>query len=157
MTAGVVALILSANPNLNPMKVRDILRQTSGNSQNPNSKIGWGTVNAWSAVQLALTTSIGPGSGNIPSGYSLGQNYPNPFNPATIIPFALSQPSTVSMKVYDVSGKEVAIIFNNRAFGAGEVSFSFNVSSYGLTSGVYFYVLFANGALIDAKKMVLVK
>lgn len=157
MTAGVVALILSANPNLNPMKVRDILRQTSGNSQNPNSKIGWGTVNAWSAVQLALTTSIGPGSGNIPSGYSLGQNYPNPFNPATTIPFALSQPSTVSMKVYDVSGKEVATIFNNRAFGAGEVSFSFNASSYGLTSGVYFYVLFANGALIDAKKMVLVK
>ena len=157
MVAGVVAMILSANPGLNPMKVRDVLRQTSGNSQNPNSQIGWGTVNAWNGIQLALTTSIDPGSGNIPAGYTLGQNYPNPFNPETTIPFSLDRQSMVSMKLFDMSGREVATVFNNRFFNPGQIDFPFNAASYGLSSGVYFYVMIAEGALVGARKMILLK
>lgn len=157
MVAGAVAMILSANNGLNPMKVRDILRQTSGNSQNPNSLIGWGTLNTWNAIQLALTTSIDPGSGNIPSGYTLGQNYPNPFNPQTTIPFTLERQANVSMKLYDMSGREVATVFNNRFFNPGQIDFPFNAGSYGLSSGVYVYVMIADGALVGARKMLLLK
>src|SRR5690606_12948682 len=91
MVAGVVAMILQANPTLTPMQVRDILRQTSSNSSSPNSLIGWGTINAWNAIQLARTTSVDPISGNIPSNYKLGQNVPNPFNPTTSIPVTLTR------------------------------------------------------------------
>lgn len=157
MVAGVVAMVLSANPGLNPMKVRDVLRQTSGNSQNPNSQIGWGTVNAWNGIQVALTTSINPGSGNIPAGYTLGQNYPNPFNPETTIPFSLERQSMVSMKLFDMSGREVATVFNNRFFNPGQIDFPFNAGAYGLSSGVYFYVMIAEGALVGARKMILLK
>jgi hypothetical protein len=150
-------MILSANPGLNPMKIRNILRQTSSNSPNPNSKIGWGTINAWVAIQTALTTSIEPGSTNIPSGFLLGQNHPNPFNPSTTIPFSLNKAASISIKVFDMSGRKVATIVNNRLFNPGEVNFAFNASEYGLSSGVYFYILLADGAMVDAKKMILLK
>ena len=54
MTAGVCAIILSANPNLTPMQVINILKQTSSNSSSPNRLIGWGTVNAWASVPVSL-------------------------------------------------------------------------------------------------------
>lgn len=157
MAAGVVAMIIQANPSLNPMKIRGVLRTTASNSNNPNSLIGWGTINAWDAIQLALTTSIDPISGNLPDGYSLGQNYPNPFNPMTTIPFSVNKSSVVSLKIYDMSGKEVVTLLNNSAIQPSVQNIQFNTAAIGLSSGVYFYSLIVDGAVVDTKKMILMK
>ncbi len=100
-----------------------------------------------------VVTAINPVSGNIPDKYSLSQNYPNPFNPVTKINFSLPKNNLVQIKVYDVTGKEVAELLNNN-LNAGEYSVSFDASK--LTSGVYFYKL-SSGTFTDVKKMLLVK
>jgi serine protease AprX len=155
MAAGVIAMLLQANPTLTPMQVRDILRQTSSNSFTPNSLVGWGLINAWDAIVIARTTSIDPISGNIPNDYTLGQNVPNPFNPATVIPIELKKGGNVTIKVFDMAGRESATI--NRFFNAGTAEIQFNASQYGLSSGVYFYAMIVDGNFVQARKMMLVK
>ena len=93
----------------------------------------------------------------IPSEFSLSQNYPNPFNPSTSISFELPYDSRVSLKVFDMSGKEVAELVNEIQ-PAGYHTYKFNASA--LSSGVYFYRISAdgNGKSFNAtKKMMLVK
>src|SRR4030042_1940243 len=70
--------------------------------------------------------------------FSLSQNYPNPFNPATTINFTLALPSFVSLKVFDLLGKEVAIIVSEE-MKAGAYSRQWNAEH--LSSGIYFYCL----------------
>jgi len=88
-----------------------------------------------------------------PKQFALEQNYPNPFNPTTLISYQLPVASEVSLKVYDVLGKEVATLVNERQ-EAGTYHFNFNASS--LSSGVYFYRIKA-GNFVSTKKMMLVK
>jgi hypothetical protein len=76
-----------------------------------------------------------------PSTYALSQNYPNPFNPSTTINFDLPTDGNVSLKLYDMSGKEVATLVNE-VRSAGYYSVNFNASQ--LTSGVYFYSISAD-------------
>lgn len=89
----------------------------------------------------------------MPSDYALDQNFPNPFNPETTIKYALPQSGKVSLKVYNVVGKEVKTIVN-RVQSAGTYSVSFDASE--LPSGVYFYELKADNYR-SVKKMVLMK
>ena len=88
-----------------------------------------------------------------PKQFALEQNYPNPFNPTTLISYQLPVASEVSLKVYDVLGKEIATLVNERQ-EAGTYHFNFNASS--LSSGVYFYRIKA-GNFVSTKKMMLVK
>ncbi|MBX7046260.1 MAG: T9SS type A sorting domain-containing protein [Ignavibacteria bacterium] len=93
----------------------------------------------------------------IPSSFSISQNYPNPFNPSTRINYDLPFDSKVSIKLYDVTGKEVASIVN-QAQTAGYYTVNFNASS--LASGVYFYQINADGGsqkFAKTLKMMLVK
>ncbi len=90
---------------------------------------------------------------NIPTEYSLSQNYPNPFNPSTVISYQLSVNSYVTLKVYDVIGREVATLVNERQ-EAGTYQTTFNAK--GLSSGLYFYQLKA-GNFVEIKKMLLTK
>ena len=92
---------------------------------------------------------------NVPERYFLDQNYPNPFNPSTTIKFGLPRAGAVTLKIYDMAGREVANIINNERMNAGIVSYNFNGSA--LASGVYFYSLVVDNDLIATKKMVLVK
>ena len=85
--------------------------------------------------------------------YELSQNYPNPFNPNTIISYSLPQQCLVGIKVYDILGKEVAILVNEQK-KAGAYDVRFNAKN--LTSGVYFYTIKA-GDFVQTKKMILVK
>ena len=85
--------------------------------------------------------------------YKLAQNFPNPFNPSTDITFSIPAPVKVTLKVYDLSGKEVAELANSD-FAAGNYLITFNAGQ--LASGVYFYKLKA-GSFTDTKKMVLLK
>ena len=83
----------------------------------------------------------------------LSQNYPNPFNPTTLIEYSLPKNSQVSLKIYDIIGREVATL-KNEFQNAGKHSVTFNGSD--LASGIYFYVLTADN-LIASKKMSILK
>lgn len=85
--------------------------------------------------------------------YDLSQNYPNPFNPSTKINYALPTDGQVSIKIFDMSGKEVMSLVNE-VKTAGYYSVNFNASN--LSSGIYFYSLSA-ADFTATKKMMLVK
>jgi len=93
-------------------------------------------------------------SGNsFPGKFFLSQNYPNPFNPATNLEFGISDLGFVSLKVYDILGKEVVTLVNEK-LSPGKYKVEFDGS--GLSSGVYFYRLTADD-FIDTKRMLLIK
>lgn len=87
------------------------------------------------------------------SKFELKQNYPNPFNPSTLINFNIPQKSFVSIKIYDISGREIRSLVNSELNGGG-YSFDFNANN--LASGIYLYKLQA-GEFTDIKKMMLIK
>lgn len=89
----------------------------------------------------------------VPDGFTLEQNYPNPFNPATTISYQVQSQSQISLKVFDLLGKEVASLVNDRQ-PAGTYAVRFDASR--LSSGLYFYTLTA-GNFIQTKKMLLLK
>lgn len=92
-------------------------------------------------------------AGSIPNEYSLDQNYPNPFNPTTKITYSIKEEGLVTLKVYNVLGKEVATLVNeNKPEGNYEVEF--NASQ--LPSGMYIYKI-QSGSFTDVKKMILTK
>ncbi len=89
----------------------------------------------------------------IPLQYSLEQNYPNPFNPSTTIEYNLPQGGFVTLKVYNILGKEVATLVNEQ-IDAGKHKVDFDAS--GPNSGVYFYKI-ESGSFVGTKKMILLK
>ncbi len=99
------------------------------------------------------TVSIQNITQNIPDVFRLHQNYPNPFNPETVIKFDLVKPSQAILKVYDLTGREVAVLVN-RKLEPGTYLYTFTAGN--LPSGVYLYRLNADGNSIS-KRMVLVK
>jgi len=113
---------------------------------------GWGD---YSEVRTFSTLFVGidDGESQIPTKFSLEQNYPNPFNPATTIAYSIPKESQVSLKIYDVMGREVVEVVNGRQ-SAGSYNVEFDASS--LASGTYLYKLTA-GEFISVKKMVLLK
>jgi photosystem II stability/assembly factor-like uncharacterized protein len=98
-------------------------------------------------------TSVSSVGSVIPDRYSLSQNYPNPFNPSTTIRFDVRTSGNVSLKVFDVLGKEVEVIVNEY-LKSGRYSVQFNGDN--LPSGVYYYELRAEG-FSETKRMLLVK
>jgi hypothetical protein len=105
---------------------------------------------------VRVGTIMNPASQTVSSAtsFELGQNYPNPFNPSTQIRFTIPKTSLVSLKIYDVLGREVASLINREAYNTGSYTFNFNAAS--LASGVYFYRL-QSGGVSQTKKMLLVK
>ncbi|MBE2217581.1 MAG: T9SS type A sorting domain-containing protein [Ignavibacteria bacterium] len=92
-------------------------------------------------------------TGNIPYRYELYQNYPNPFNPATTIKYDLPEATNVKLTVYDLLGREAAVLTNGmQPAGYYEV----NLDASALASGVYFYKLETPG-FTSIKKMVIIK
>ena len=99
-----------------------------------------------------IISSVDPVS-SVPSDFTLYQNYPNPFNPSTVIKFSLPENSDVSLKVFDMLGREVSTIVSS-PLSAGVHEFSFEGDN--IAGGVYFYTLQA-GDFRQTKKMLLVK
>ena len=104
-------------------------------------------------IKYSQTVGIENTGSEIPAEFSLGQNYPNPFNPMTNISLNIAKLGFVSVKVYDISGREVAVLVNEN-LSAGVYNVDFDGSN--LASGTYFYKLETNG-FTDVKKMILVK
>ena len=110
--------------------------------------------------------ATGPANGPaaaLPTRFELYQNYPNPFNPTTTISFALNEPGVVTLKVFDVLGREVATLLDREAMDEGVRDVDFDAT--GFASGLYFYRLTAETAgdegvihrVNDVRKMLLVK
>lgn len=91
--------------------------------------------------------------GAVPIKYELRQNYPNPFNPSTTIFYQIPKNSFVSLRVFDMLGKEVMTLVNeNKSLGRYAVKFD----ATDLSSGIYFYTIQAD-RFVDIKKSCLVK
>lgn len=89
----------------------------------------------------------------IPKEFALLQNYPNPFNPATSIKFDVPVSSVVQLAVYDMTGRELALLVNEK-LEPGTYNYSWNASQF--ASGIYFYRL-KTDSYVHTKKMVLIK
>ena len=96
-------------------------------------------------------TNIEPNSQ--PTVYELYQNYPNPFNPTTKIKFDIPKSGFVSLKVYDITGREVSTLVNSE-LAAGRYEFEYNGGQF--ASGIYFFRINA-GDFVKVQKMMLVK
>ncbi len=105
------------------------------------------------ALMINLITNEEKNITSVPDKYSLAQNYPNPFNPVTSIKYQIPKNTFVTIKIYDILGKEVRTLVNE-VKSAGNYSIMFDASS--LSSGVYFYKISA-GEFSDVKRMVLIK
>jgi len=106
-----------------------------------------------SLKNLPVSNEPKPHHADLPSSVELHQNYPNPFNPVTVIGYRLSVRSEVRLEVFDITGRRVAFLVNERQ-SAGQHQVSFNAST--LSSGVYLYRL-TTGELIRTRKMILIK
>ena len=102
---------------------------------------------------IQIVTGITSERTVIPSLFELYQNYPNPFNPSTIISFSLPTRSFVSLKVFDLIGREVATIVNEE-LAAGAHKRQWDATN--ISSGIYFYRLWA-GTSTETKKLVLLR
>ncbi len=91
--------------------------------------------------------------GTVINDFNLSQNYPNPFNPITTIGFSIPKDNLVRLTVYDILGKEVAVLVNQK-LSAGQYNYTFDASK--LTSGIYFYKL-STSEFTSVKKMSLIK
>ena len=92
-----------------------------------------------------------------PNNFTLYNNYPNPFNPSTVIKFAIPERNNVKINVYDLLGKQIALI-TDKVYDAGTYEITFNTESIngGLSAGIYFYTMQC-GNNVQTKKMILVK
>lgn len=96
---------------------------------------------------------ISGNSQKVPGSIKLFQNYPNPFNPRTVISYQLAVSSELKIAVYDVLGKEIAVLLNEKQ-NAGQYEIEFDGSN--ISSGIYFYTL-TSGDFRETKKMLIVK
>ncbi len=100
-----------------------------------------------------IVTNVEPATGSTPTSFELFQNYPNPFNPTTNIKFKVPSSNVVSLRVYDLLGREVATLLNEvKAPGTYEVK----LDGTGIASGVYLYRLTAGNQSV-VRKMILMK
>ncbi len=91
----------------------------------------------------------------LPDAFSVAPNYPNPFNPSTTIPFSLSEPSDVTITVFDILGREISVLTDGKPYPAGEHTVHFK--SEGLPGGIYLYRIELDSGLSKTEKMTLIK
>lgn len=135
---GAKSIVLSSSENI-------IVTGFSNNSS--------GTDTYCITIKYSQSVGINQINSNIPDKFNLSQNYPNPFNPTTNIEFSLPEKSFVKLKVFDITGKEVAQLVNEN-LSAGTFRYEFNAEN--LPSGLYFYKL-ETEKFSETKKMIILK
>jgi hypothetical protein len=110
------------------------------------------SMSIWTAI-IDVTTDIAKPTQQMP--FSLAQNYPNPFRESTYISYKLRNTSMVTLSVYDIYGRQVAVIVNNKNMEAGKYIEQFNATRFNIHSGVYYFTL-QIGNVIKKQKMILV-
>lgn len=116
-----------------------------------NESISLAVVNIPDLSVIPISNEVTDG---LPKEFGLSQNYPNPFNPSTTIRYALPKAADVSIEVFNILGKRVGSLVNQRK-SAGNYTTQFQASN--LSSGVYFYTLRINGKVLKSQKMLLIK
>jgi subtilisin family serine protease len=156
LTAGAAALLLEANPSLTNMQIIDALRSTASQSGSPDRLMGYGIVDAAAAAAMTATgVAVTPRAGD---GAVLYPAFPNPFNPTTTIRYDLTRGGRVSLTVYDVLGRRVARLVDERQEAGPHAAVWDGAGDAGerVASGVYVYRLVA-GDVERSRKMVLLK
>lgn len=145
-------IVIADNDGLNSP---DLWRNRKGQiSWSPfNNDNGWWGPHFWMYTWLGNKELTGVKEEQVPFSYTLSQNYPNPFNPATQIKYSISKAGNVSLKIYDMLGREVSELVNQEQ-QPGNYSVRFDASK--LASGVYFYRI-ESGSFVSVKKMMLIK
>ena len=165
ITAGVAALVLSANPGLTPIQVREALRNTASNASEPDNFIGWGRINAFAAANYFDSTRVVPPS---VTDFTLLQNYPNPFsagsgsavggNGTTTVRYDVPEESHITLTITSVLGERVRVLVDGRYAGNSYTVEWDGKNSNGLQlpSGVYFITLSAP-QYTSTKKIILLR
>ncbi|MCU0371822.1 MAG: T9SS type A sorting domain-containing protein [Ignavibacteria bacterium] len=141
---------------LNSYSIRAFAFKTLGPAGDPTLYAGGSHTTLPTARGVFEYSWIGTGivnNGQVPEKFYLSQNYPNPFNPSATIEFGMQKTGFVSIKVFDMLGREVAVLVNE-VRKAGIYTAVFDGSK--LTSGAYFYRIETNG-FTDTKRMLLIK
>jgi hypothetical protein len=119
----------------------------TGSATNLSSNFDYAT------LKYSQVVSVNPILNSVPVKYDLLQNYPNPFNPSTVITYTIPERSFVTLKISDLTGKEISKLINKEK-DPGKYSVEFN--STGLSSGIYLYSL-STPAFTKTRKMILIK
>jgi hypothetical protein len=176
LVGGASALCLQMHPYWSPVELRDALRASASQALAPDNDYGWGIIDAYETA-LNGASGITPQPAALRSGLSVSQNSPNPFIPSvsgtTIIPFRVEGSSgegvrasrgaatggaTVTLTIYDVSGRLVRRLFEGRR-AAGEHAAAWDGADdrgVAVSSGVYYYRLSAGGQSAS-RKLVLIR
>jgi hypothetical protein len=158
LAAGAAALILNAVPSAPPVDILTAMKATASNHASPNNQIGWGIISVGAAIDYLQSSAVTPPP-SIPAGFALGQNYPNPFNPTTTIRFTVPASSSITLKVYDLMGREIRTVASGiREAGTfAAVWDGRNDAGSAVSSGVYLYRLSSDRGFSAARTMVLLK
>lgn len=148
----------SSNLGLTWQKINGTLPSTTVTSIIVNEKydrlyIGTEGDGLWTTYLSNIVTEVDDNFTNaVPSDYLLYQNYPNPFNPSTTIKYSVPKHSFVTIKIYDVLGRQITTLINENK-SPGNYSIDFN--SNNLSSGIYIYTMKSNGFFYSRKMSVL--
>ncbi len=135
--------------------INGVLRLMAGEFDNTIPfKLGPNGAISYEGGRLKVPVSVEEHKSEIPAEFALFQNYPNPFNPSTTIRYHLPAPARVTLKIYDVMGREVAELMNGRQHEAGAYDLLWNAQ--GMAGGVY-YLRLSAGDFVAAQKLVLLK
>jgi hypothetical protein len=118
-----------------------------------NGDQGYQNVSRWTYTWIGDEVTGVEDDENLVNKFDLQQNYPNPFNPSTKITYSILEPGLVSIKVFDILGRQVAELVNNQQ-SAGTYTVDFNAQN--LSAGVYLYKI-ESGSFQASKKMILMK
>lgn len=167
VVTGAVALYLQKYPQATNEQIRAALlgnttqdKFTTALGSLPNRYWGYGKLNIFKALTGdAIPTSIALESQNWPTTCVLFQNHPNPFNPQTQIEFHLTEPTRVSLVIYDLLGRKVRTLISNRVLKGGDHHIPWDATNNrgeSTSSGMYLYKL-TTETLSLSKKMVLLR
>jgi hypothetical protein len=155
-----ISKLITSDININNL---DIVYYFNGNFESLDAEIDFEslTISANLFISCKVQLVINPLKNELnvtPEEFKLYPNYPNPFNPSTTIKFEIPQASTISLKIFDIMGREVTTLINGyRTEGYHEVVWNgIDKNSHPVSSGIYFYKLHSNQKVLT-QKMVLVK
>ncbi|MBC8323164.1 MAG: S8 family peptidase [Candidatus Marinimicrobia bacterium] len=145
LVSGAAAVILSAHPDWTPMQIREALMMTADRVDAPDNDYGYGVIDVMAAIDYEVSSID---ENNVPDEFSILNVYPNPFNPTTTIRFTVKSNHSRSLHVYDITGKLVETIVNDKLL-PGEYTYKWN--ALGFPSGIYFVHLKTPSGSISRK------
>lgn len=158
LAAGAAALVLTAHPSATPMQILAAMKATASNATSPDNLMGWGIINAEAAIAYLQANSADEAT-DLPPHPTLEQNYPNPFNPATTITYTLPRASSITLRIYDLMGREIrTLVSGGQPAGIHRVSWNGTDASGALVSGgVYFCRLTSDAGYTATRSLMLLQ